>query len=64
MDYRSNAAVLLANFLFKDNILNPGLENDELDYMKQIVDIQDIRSFQITFNLNIIRNYSFQGLYD
>ncbi len=62
MDYRSNAAVLLANFLFKDNILNPGLENDELDYMKQIVDIQDIRSFQITFNLNIKRNYSYQRL--
>ncbi len=62
MDYCSNAAVLLADFIFKDNVLNPGAENDELEYMKQVVDIQDIHSFKITFNLNIKRDYSYHKL--
>ena len=62
MNYCSNAAVLLSDFIFKDNVLNPGAENDELEYMKQVVDIQDIHSFKITFNLNIKRDYSYHKL--
>ena len=62
MDYRSNAAVLLADFIFKDNVLNPGAENDELDYVKRVVDIQDVHSFKMTFNLKIKRDYSYQKL--
>lgn len=64
MDYKSNASVLISNFLFKDNVLNPSLENNELDYMKEVVDVEDIHSFRLNFNLDVKRDYSYNKLKD
>jgi restriction system-associated AAA family ATPase len=62
MDYKSNASILLSNFLFKDNVLNPGAENEELNYMKTVVDVEDIHSFKLVFNLDVKRDYSYNKL--
>nr|WP_319399117.1 restriction system-associated AAA family ATPase [uncultured Carboxylicivirga sp.] len=67
MDYKSNASVLLTNFLFKDNVLEDNLGfkiNKELEYMKDVVDVEDIHSFKLVFNLDVKKDHSYSRLKD
>lgn len=60
MDYDSNAAVLLSNFLMRD--IEGSVQQKELGILKSMTGLEDIDSFNIVLNLKVKKDQSTENL--